>query len=680
MNPVIHMIQPTQSLPAMAACIARMLSLALAGAALSACGSGGDAPGGSGGGNTEPTIAISLAPTDHIAWSVALGSGLVDQQESISVLNYGNVQVDVSASATVPWLAAAGFVGNGLQPQQSRPCEIRMLASQVQLLAPGSHVGRVEFLVDGTVRNAFSVDLTVAPQQQSGWTEFTASPDTRIVYVSSSQGSDSNSGLSESAPKRTVAAGRALMRHGFPDWLLLRRGDTWTEALGHWRICGRSATEPMLISSYGPSTQRPLLQTGTAHGLNTNLGAGSAPSIDHIAIVGLHFQAHLFVGVGTPEGISWLVGGRNLLIEDCMFERYQNNIVVQGFDATRFDTRIRRNVIVDSFATSAGTAGQGLYVSGCNGLLIEENIFDHNGWNESIPGAVPSVFRHGIYLQTGTGSGQNLNVVVRGNIIANSAATGLQLRPGGLCEDNLFLQNPINVLLGGGHNLAEGGVDVIFRRNVILDGRDIDSANRRGWSVNCHNLTSAVITQNIIAHQTSGQFPLGVEFNSIGGVGISNVTYTNNIVYKWGGVSSLIFRGENVNSFTMTGNDMQEPNAVAGSPLIRHEFAASVGAITSSGNRFHSSLGAGFWVSIANQSRSLNDWRTQVGDTTSTAVRTTYPDPERTIVTYQTSLGGTGGLTGFMQEARRQSKANWRPAYTAAAANSYFRAGFGMGQ
>lgn len=653
---------------------------AIASLALLGCGSAGDSAGGSGGGSTEPTIAISLAPRNHITWSVALGTGLQDQQESITVQSYGNVVVDVTAQPSVPWLDVVGFVGGALQPQQSRSCVVRLLASQVQLLTPGSHAGRIDLLVDDQVRNTILVDLTVALPQQSGWTEFSPSQDSRIIYVSSSLGDDGNSGLSENAPRRTLAAGKALMRHGFPDWLLLRRGDTWVETLGQWRICGRSATEPMLVSSYGAATQRPLIQTGTAHGLNTNLGGGSAPLIDHVAIVGLHFQAHLYVGVGNPSGVSWLVGGRDLLIEDCVFERYQNNLVIQTLDGFRYDTRIRRNVIVDSFATTAGTAGQGLYMSGCDGVLIEDNIFDHCGWSESVPGANPSVFRHSIYIQAGTGNQHNFNVVLRGNIIANSAATGLQLRPGGLCEDNLFLQNPINVVLGGGHNPAPNGVDVVFRRNVVLDGRDIDNANRRGWSVTSNNLVSAVVSQNIIAHQVSGQFPMGVEFTSAVGVGVSNVSFTGNVVYKWGGASSLILRGGNFRNFSVTGNDMQDPNAVAGSPLILHDQSVSVGALTSSGNRLHSSLAAGNWVMVGGQSRSLDDWKTLVGDTTTVAQRVTYPDPERTIATYQASLGGSGGLAGFMQEARRQGKSNWRAAYTAAAANQYFRAGFGMGQ
>src|SRR5689334_1408982 len=96
----------------------------------------------------------------------------------------------------------------------------------------------------------------------NGWTTVTPSDDTRQVYVSSSEGDDANNGLSPQSPVETITAGIKLLRDGMPDWLLLKRGDSWSgEGLGSWSKSGRSAEEPMLISAYdtGP---RPLLMTG----------------------------------------------------------------------------------------------------------------------------------------------------------------------------------------------------------------------------------------------------------------------------------------------------------------------------------------------------------------------------------------------------------------------------------
>ena len=52
--------------------------------------------------------------------------------------------------------------------------------------------------------------LSVTTDEQ-GWTVFGRSADTRIVYVSNSTGSDTNSGLVEDAPVKTLAKARTLL-------------------------------------------------------------------------------------------------------------------------------------------------------------------------------------------------------------------------------------------------------------------------------------------------------------------------------------------------------------------------------------------------------------------------------------------------------------------------------------
>src|SRR6185503_11767786 len=84
-----------------------------------------------------------------------------------------------------------------------------------------------------------------------GWTNVAPIADSRVVYVSSSLGSDTNNGLSPDSPVKTVAKGRSMLRNNSPDWLLLKRGDVWFERYGLLNVSGRSAQEPILISAYG---------------------------------------------------------------------------------------------------------------------------------------------------------------------------------------------------------------------------------------------------------------------------------------------------------------------------------------------------------------------------------------------------------------------------------------------
>jgi hypothetical protein len=96
------------------------------------------------------------------------------------------------------------------------------------------------------------------PGQAVGWTMLAPSIDTMHVFVSSSAGSDQNSGLSEESPKATIQAAVSLLRQESPDWLHLKRGDRFAGGLGDWFLSGRSPTEPMVVTTFGASAERPL--------------------------------------------------------------------------------------------------------------------------------------------------------------------------------------------------------------------------------------------------------------------------------------------------------------------------------------------------------------------------------------------------------------------------------------
>ncbi len=55
-----------------------------------------------------------------------------------------------------------------------------------------------------------------------------------------------------------------------------------------------------------------------------------------------------------------------------------------------------------------------------------------------------------------------------------------------------------------------------------------------------------------------------------------------------------------------------------------------------------------------------------------------YPDPTRTVGSYNATLGGANSTEAFLIEAKNNSRSNWRPQYTAHGVNEYIRAGFGV--
>jgi hypothetical protein len=521
---------------------------------------------------------------------------------------------------------------------------------------------------------ALATALTTAaiaqPQQASaqGWTRFLPSSDTRVVYVSSSQGSDNNSGLSSQSPVQSLNKGMSLMRNGYPDWILLRRGDVWYETM-NWNKSGRSEDEPMRMAAYGPGTARPKLRTS-----GSGFTAGNSRS--NVAITSIHFESE----GGGSDGMRIVLNyGENWLVEDCVIDGYKDNLNIQGFGTPGVinNFKLRRSVITNAASTGGGHS-QGLYADRVHGLLIDGCVFDHNGWsqvsNPSAPG-YPTIYSHSCYIQTGC-----TGLVFRRNIVANSSSHGLQARPGGIVENNVFIRNPIAILFGGGDPDPQThtyGITGTVRGNLILDGKDISPTLPRGFAIDLFNVASAVVENNIAAHQTLGSQRRAVSFEGTAygsGVGVHNVQLRNNIFYKWGGSIRLVGGSSNFSNLNIAQNDFQ---VFDGSYIVDHNNSGSVGPVQSASNQMYTNRSSSQWCLVASSSQSLNGWKNLVSDTSSVGGQADYPNPDRTIATYHASLGGSPSYEAFIAEARQQSKFTWRNGYYAPFVISYFRQGFG---
>lgn len=505
----------------------------------------------------------------------------------------------------------------------------------------------------------------------SGWSDFVPSPDSRIIYVSSSRGNDNNSGLSPQEPVRTINAGYQKLRNGFPDWMLLRRGDTWVnEGFGSnvWNKGGRSDEEPMRLAAYGSSPDRPrLLVSGDGFICHHNRS--------NVAITGIHFES----SNGGNDGFRIIMGyGENWLIEDCKIEGFQNNMNLQGFGTPGeiHNMRIRRCVVVDAASTGSGHS-QGIFAHNIKGLLIEECVIDHNGWSQNTnPNAAgyPTVFNHNMYITTYT-----TDAVVRRNIVSNASSHGVQLRCGGELRGNVFSRNPLAILLGGGDPNPDThtyGVTGVVHNNVVLEGRDINSSTPRGFGIDLSNIGSASVRNNIIANVLNANQVRPLTFIGAGygsGVGVQNTTVRDNIIYNWRG--TVHFSGSNLANITFNNNDVQVPN---NDWIAEHNNSGTISALSANGNRWHTNASNHQWVLIAGNWHSLANWKSMIGDSSSTATQVNYPDPARTLGTYNAVLGGANSHDAFMAEARQQSRSNWRREYTANAVRAYIREGFGM--
>lgn len=216
----------------------------------------------------------------------------------------------------------------------------------------------------------------------TGWTTFTASGtpqdgynsgppasgNTMIIHVSSSVGKDPGDvGFvaatqgSSSTPYRTLTKAFSMTRNGEADWVLLRKGDTWTESVTLANAnTGKSATEPQVYAGYDPANPnvvdpatggaRPIIQidsvtcsaaVGAAFGTGGN--ASTFQGGNFLAFVGLDIYGYTrdpVSGSYNANGDAFLnsgVGGIGLsnhfdwaLIENCRIRFTTQNIAADA--------------------------------------------------------------------------------------------------------------------------------------------------------------------------------------------------------------------------------------------------------------------------------------------------------------------------------------------------------------
>lgn len=405
----------------------------------------------------------------------------------------------------------------------------------------------------------------------AGWTVVTPSVGTIVHYVASAAngGSDSNDGLAGTVggghgPYLTLQKGMDNCRNGQADWLLLRMGDTWTSEQLFPRGSGISNNEPWLISSYDPafpgqydpagsSLAHPLLKCtiGFGAGFESSAGAGGGAGGNNTALIGIDFYAYernpldpgfnlALVLADVPiNGVSLSNQFTWFLIENCVFRFFYQNIGFTGPLATYSSNMIiRRNVIVDCYSV-AHNGGDGIHPGATNGVVIRENVLDHNGWEATYTDPNTYAFTHQIYAsqyaafgEYDTTSGLCGVIDVTGNIMARDSSQ-CQFRSGGNIINNLWIYNPdcMNCSLSQASTV---------QYNVVLHG-----AKNPGTNSNCglfssvankydYSTTSATpsfidMSNNIVAHSTrDGASSFGYEI-----VNPQSATFSNNIVYDW---------------------------------------------------------------------------------------------------------------------------------------------------
>lgn len=532
-------------------------------------------------------------------------------------------------------------------------------------------------------------------EADGGWTGFPP-PDPvtgAVTLFCATNGDDANTGLDRDHPKKTIAGLYAATPPNTGSHLLFRRGDVWNEPFGNWDKWG-TPDAWMRVSSYGRGA-RPVFNCGNSNGFEAHNNPATTPKGNFaLTDIALHSQ-HDGIN-GTPKGVY--LNGRfsNFIVEghDISGGFYQN-VVFEGDTAVPLhNVRERNGVNADAKRLSQDGHPSGNYIQGVDGLLLENMVYDRNGYTgEIMPN--PPKFIHNVYIQGHDGTPEDCqNVITRWNLHARSPSSSFQQRPGGVAIGNTGIGNPFHHTLGG------GGVPTYGRRIVNVGSRNMPGYSGTGDPD--YNPALGVGLQ--VGGNTS--FYLIECINTSGGIG--GIRSTGNISG---------FSTENtVTSLRMTrcidwdwnqsGSANNGQSLFIGGPFPTTQNPFAVGTLTIEDCSFQKPRGGDLIVmyrDVQTKVFSANHyytpvvdpfqlpdhnrityplWVTATGDNSGPLALRSFPDPDRNTRTYLTSLGiapGTDADDTFMTLARAsQAKGHVDKRFSARAFNDYICAGFGL--
>ena len=532
----------------------------------------------------------------------------------------------------------------------------------------------------------------------NGWTVVSPSVDTKVIYVSSSLGSDNNSGLTTANPVKSFAKAESLVAvdNGKPDWILLNRGDVFNDAFLNWKYSGRSVQEPMLVSYYGTGAL-PQVYSGTnPAGFATPINQNSTIQVNYVDVIGLQFQANLFnpsspnfstASAGGGTGFYFYNPGGNVLLEDDSFEYYKYNMDIEGLQGVTGNITIRRCVDDYAYCPNYGHS-QGIYAYNVSNISIVQSVFDHNGWSAVVPTAEDLGFNHDMYFAS-TCSG----IDVEQNVIAEAAYAGIMARAGGVINNNLFVNDAISVAYGlaNGADSTPGGVFGSLIGNITVGTKTYNYTAAAGQGFDIGNTKPGVgvmVSNNIFTHDLqNAKACLQLEmatgtYNSSVTVGENNVTLQNNIVNNWRQAVDLDSRfvdgGTGLYGFsalTVKNNDFINSTTQE----VRHANPYTSTQESWSGDRYYDQiLAQSNWVTLQGSSVPFSTWVSSYDLGAKLLPALTYPNPNVTIDSYDASIGGVGTYQDFLANADQMSILLPQTQYLALAAINYVQAGFGV--
>ena len=240
-----------------------------------------------------------------------------------------------------------------------------------------------------------------------------------------------------------------------------------------------------------------------------------------------------------------------------------------------------------------------------------------------------------------------------------------------LLENNFYIEGEVGISIAGDTSNALRFANVTIRDNVLMHiGRTQPTNRDLAWYLDCQDWDGGLVENNLFLDQPLLDNSYGINFS---GQSERNVTIRTNVFYGLRGRSFEFSVNGSESGILVQDNEFQDE--AQSSKLIVH--SGSFSPLTYQGNKYFTNASAAAWFKVGGVNKSYSQWLTSSGETGSSSASISYPAPGRDEATYMSSLGGTPSLAAFAAAARAQSKSNWYPEFTAAALNTYIRAGFG---
>jgi len=555
-----------------------------------------------------------------------------------------------------------------------------------------------------------NIDL---PKDASGWTIFKPSDDSRIMYVDaggndttatiyddddSAVGTDPFNPIGSINAFATYAAALKQAREGYPDWILFKRGDTFTMSAIYAIVptSGRSATEPALTGAYGASGASPVIKVTEANQQAVRIHRTSP---NWVAISGLDFYSYTrnpndtgYLGTSGLNQLGFFVNGtptattyRGFLLEGCKFRFFDDSLISTTSNSVD-GLIIRRNLFTDSYAGAGQSHCQGLFIYNQNATL-EENIFIHNGWY-SVAGGTPgeaTIFNHNVYNSSPKGATYIKNIFIQGSNMNNKftadsfASNAASNQYPITIENNLYIDGQQGI--GFGNNTAGNTypfLNVTIKDNVFTNIGKLDHLQSIAWGIDVgYDSTGTAITNNLLINQTNSDVTGVIPF-IIAGIQTS-LSINRNIVYNWKFADTFRVMATGAqNSTGVTKTNVSFTNNTISNPTNAGYFVkadTTVSGLSFDGNRYYGDKAESALFRIGSIDYSLSGWQTASRDN-SIFDQISFSDSTRSVETYMHSIGETATIDAFIAKCRAQDRYNWDIRFTADKVNSWIKNGF----